>query len=149
MMKRILAVGTLLLSGAAFAAMPSFKNFDAGDEPHQPSKLGQCMRTAWESTQPTDDQNQQAQAQCAELKTVVDAHKDAIKTDAQALMVAWSHHPVSRDEVVAAEKALHDEIVPVKEAIRDAGINILNLLSQEQRDEFNQTFIGCMQGSKK
>jgi hypothetical protein len=151
MTQHFVVVSAFLFSMAGFAGTPGFSVLDQGQDPgqeHGGGKIGRCMHEGWDATSPTDDQNTQAAAFVQAAKAVVDEHKDGIHQGMHDLMAAWKQHPVSRDSVIAAETELHGHFVPVQEAVRDAQIDILNLLSDDQRTEFDSAFMDCMKGSK-
>lgn len=143
-MKKIaLVLGALLITPAAFAQSV---DYSALANPKAPgfSKMHKCLTKAWKAAKPSDQQKDTANGFMDEAKLVLDQHEDALEANMEALKAAWMKHPVVQAEVVAAEDALMAEVVPVKAAFRDAGINTLNLLSAEQREDFNTSFSGCI-----
>jgi hypothetical protein len=125
-----------------------FSAFDADQghdhHGHGHGKMGACMKEAWAATKPSDDQNKQAGAFCETAKAVIDANKDAAKSAMQGLMTEWMKQPVSRDGVIAAEGTAETAFAPIKGAVRDTKISILNLLTADQRKAFDQEFIECL-----
>lgn len=151
-MKKLLVLCAALVSFPAFAiSSPDFGALeDSGQQmvtPHK--KMHRCLKRGWRASRPSDEQKAQAETIMADAKAVMAEHKDAIVMGVQAMKDAWKKHPVSKDEVVAAENTLKEHIMPVKEAFRDAGIEVLNLLSAEQRTNFDTAFESCLEKKKK
>ena len=149
MFKAFISIPALFLSVGALAASPDFSVLAQKQSLEAPghgpdNKMHECAKNAWQATNPSEDQNHQACDFMHAAKAVMDEHKDAIHDGMHNLFAAWSQHPISKDAVKSAEMALHDHIVPVKEAIEDAQINTLNLLSNEQRSTFDHTFFECL-----
>jgi len=141
MSKLFTLLAGLVLSASAFAGSPDFSAINDGGHGRDFEK---CAHQAWNSTNPSDDQNTQAKAELEKIKAVYDANKEAIdagKADAKA---AWESYPVDRDQVIATEEALTAAVKPVREAHRDGMITILNLLSAEQRATFDASLKECM-----
>ena len=150
MLKMISVLAAFAISSAAFAAAPDFSVLDdgAGHGGHQGGHHGggmhKCMKGAWSAANPSEDQNQKAKGFMNEAKAVFDQHKDGIKQAMHGVMTAWKQYPISKDDVVAAEGVMHDQFSPVGEAMQDAKINTLNVLSADQRAAFDTSFAQCM-----
>jgi len=145
MIKYALALCALLCMPSAFAAMPDFSAFaENGTEHGGGDRMHECMKAGWQAAQPSEDQNKQAHEFMCEAHKTMEAHKDAIHQGVRDVMHAWMQHPIVKDDVITAESHLHDHIVPVSAAMRDARINILNLLSAEQRGQFDHAFHECI-----
>ena len=150
-MKKLLILCATLVSFPAFAV--TSPDFSSLEDSHQQmmapqKKMHRCIKRGWRAARPSEEQKAQAETLMADAKAVLAEHKDAIVSGVQAMKDAWKKHPVSRDEVVAAENALKEQIMPVKEAFRDAGIEVLNLLSGEQRTSFDAAYTGCIEKKK-
>ena len=158
MKKTMTTLAAFLLASTAFAGSPDFTAFNLDDatppapapapapgHPHG-GKLHQCMRQAWKMSSPTQDQNKAAHDFVAAVRAVMTQHKDGLHQGMTALKAAWKKYPIAKDEVVAAEASFHEHMMPVKEAVRDAHIGILNLLTAEQRGTFDAAFTSCMHG---
>lgn len=162
----------VVLSSRAFAAMPDFEMLAAFEdmpgqqEPghpghQQPGHPGQqqpghpghggpghqmhmCMVQGWKAAKTSEDQNTQARAFMQKAKAVFEAHKDGIKAGMESMKAAWRKHPISKDEVAKAGAGLHEHVAPVMTAGREAHIDIIDLLSPEQRKAFDHGFMHCM-----
>jgi Spy/CpxP family protein refolding chaperone len=146
MSKWIVTTCAFLSSVAAFAATPNFSvlNYDGQDPGQGP---GKCIQAAWASTNPTDDQNNQAKSFMDAAHAVFQQHGDSLKQDFQALKTAWAAYPIVKADVVTAETALQNDLPAVKEAMEDATINTLNLLSADQRKTFDAAAKDCFHGA--
>lgn len=141
-MKKILFV-LGLLSVNALAASPDFSQLANEDGGHG-SKLDQCIHRAWDSAGTSDSQNAQAHEFVLAAKAVFEQNKDGIHSGMRTLFAAWSKAPIVREEVMAGEGALHTALSPVMSAVRDARINVINLLTPTQRDRFDTVLKRCM-----
>lgn len=157
-------VSALLFSTLAFAAAPDFAALENDNgavvQPAQPALPSQpaepekphhghhglriCKRAGWEAAQPTAEQTEKAKEIIQSVKSVVQQNREAIHAAKKGVFEAWKKHPISKEEVKAALHALHEAKKPVKEAILDARISILNLLSDQQRTAFDHAFIECV-----
>jgi hypothetical protein len=140
MKKSILFVFSLLLSVSASAATPSFavlhhhSDFD---------KLHKCICKGWQDAKPSDAQKSDSEAFIKIANDSWNEHKDGIKSSKKDLMDAWAAYPINESDVTSAEKALHEHICPVHIAMRSSTISILNLLSADQRKDFDKSFNTC------
>ena len=147
MTKLISIFCALFISVSAFAMKPDFSAFDH-DGGNGGDKMRTCMKDAWYSADPSEVQNQQAHYFMMGVKAVYEANKEGIMQGMHSMMAAWKKHPVSKDEVVAAEGGLKEHLTPVTEALRDGHINVINLLSIDQRAAFDEAFKACMENGK-
>jgi hypothetical protein len=137
------ATSLLLLSGTARAF-----DFEAGPMDGigaAKEKLEKCLKESWKQTAPTEVQQHKAEVYMAEAKVVKETRKPELDAAKHAYLAAWKAYPISRDEVIAKEAVLGAQLKMLKATYRDAGINILNLLSGDQRKVFDATFKQCLQ----
>lgn len=153
MFKSIISISVLGLSMGSWANTPDFSVFSQkttlecprhghGQDPR--NKVHECMKNSWVAAAPSDEQNKQARDFMIEARTAIESHKEAIHSGIQNIFAAWSKYPISKEEVVAAEAAVQPEFAAVKDAVQDARIGVLNLLTQDQRTTFDQTFTACI-----
>lgn len=138
----------LLISVASMMSISAYARTSAAyaklDHGGDMGRFHQCMKEAWFDAEPTDEQNENAQAVLAQLKAVFDEHMPAVRDALAALAAAWHEHPITQAKVVAAEGSLTTAAGPIKSALRDGVIEVINLLSDEQRAEFDDSFEYCM-----
>ena len=133
-----------LIGSSAFAQQSKFSALKSEGHEGGHGRIHQCMEEGWDETSPTDEQDAQLAAILSEVRAVVEANKPAMHEAHHALMGAWKKHPVMKDEVVAAEAQMSAAMAPVKAAMRDAGIGMLNLLDADQRALYDSAFMECM-----
>lgn len=141
MKKSALLIASLLLSVSAFAANPEYLNL-AQTSNHW-EHIHQCLCDSWKAAKPTDAQNADAKPFIQIAKDSWAQHKDGLIQGKKDLRAAWSAYPISASEVEKAEIALHHCFVPLHIAMRDSTISILNLLSADQRKDFDKSFTDC------
>jgi hypothetical protein len=112
------------------------------------TQLHQCLKQAWKQATPTDIQRGEAKTLVQGARDVLTAHREALQKAKQDLLTAWSKFPIVHQEVMDAENALKNEMMVVHSAFRDAKINALNLLTQDQKNTFNQSFQSCCKQQK-
>lgn len=110
----------------------------------EPANLHQCMRDAWMSTHPTTEQNQAARQILMGAHDAVKDQVPALREAMRGIHSAYAKHPIVKVEVVAAETQLKTIGEPVHAVVRDARIDVINLLSNEQRNSFNQSLKNCL-----
>ncbi|MGE0616404.1 MAG: hypothetical protein AB7P04_12260 [Bacteriovoracia bacterium] len=140
MLKAMSSLAVLLISSAAFAETVDFADLKENGA----GKVHECMHEAWKAADTSDEQNNKAGEIIAGARDVMKKNKEAIQKAMKGMMVAWKAHPISRDAVIAAEKGLMEAGAPVHGAIRDAQVGVINLLSKEQREVFNEVFMECV-----
>lgn len=148
MIKMIALIASLVASGYVYAA-PELTTLAEVNEFVAPKRMHRCVMRGWKRSGATADQSLQAEKFMNDAKAEMMSRKDAIHARVDEVKAAWMKYPIVRDEVAAAETALMAEVLPVKEAFRDAGINALNLLTQEQRTAFDTAFAACVNKRKK
>lgn len=148
-MKKIAFVfSAMLLSVPAFAAIPDFSVLSEVQKFQMPRDGGEiraCFKSAWAAANPAREQNERAREELTAMKTVFEENRAALEGGLMGLLGAWKAHPVSIDDVKAAEEALKTAITPVHEAVRTGSANVLNLLTAEQRSVFDDKLLDCLQ----
>ncbi len=132
-----------LITILALVSAPAFA-IDYLGEHGKGDKLHACVHAGFKSSEMSDEQHKTVHEAMMGAKAVMESHKDAIRAGMGEMMAAWKKHPVVKDEVAAAEANLTSHFAPVKEAMRDALITGLNVLSDEQRGKFDHAFMHCM-----
>jgi hypothetical protein len=72
----------------------------------------------------------------------------AVRTAMQALKATLAKHPISKAEVNSAVEGVHRVGDPLKQAVQDAKIDVINLLSADQRKTFDNVMTRCMKGRR-
>jgi hypothetical protein len=144
-MKKIIAVVfALVMSSPVFAG--DFSIFSPA-ETHW-DKIHKCICDAWKDAEPTDDQNEAAKPFMEAARKTWNLHKDAIEGAKQELTAAWHAHPISESDVKGAEDHLLFDMIPVHIAMRHAAISVINLLTDDQRSDFDDSLKDCLHGDE-
>lgn len=109
----------------------------------QPAKMHECMRGAWRAANPSAEQNRAAHQIMVEVHNGVKDQIPAVREAMKGLHDAYVKHPISKQEVSAAEDNLKKIGGPVHNMIRDGQIDIVNLLDANQRNAFNESMKEC------
>jgi hypothetical protein len=107
-------------------------------------KMEKCFCNAWKHADPSNEQKVEAKKFMDATKAVCEQHKTDIVNSKKAVCTAWATHPVSKDSVLKAEDTLKGHLAPVLDSARDSAVGIINLLSQEQHDDFTKYMKKCM-----
>lgn len=140
MTKLVVSMVSILLVSSAYGFDYSAMANEGGHD----NKMHQCVHKGFESAKISEEQHKQIHGYMMNAKNVMKEHKEAIHNGMQSMMTAWKKHPISKDEVVAAEGNLQQHMTPVKVAMRDSMIDSLNVLSADQRKDFDSAFASCM-----
>lgn len=149
MINKIGLICLMVLSSSAFAYTEPTASVESVMQMAAPRKVHRCMMRAWKAAKPTPDQNTQAKQFMTDAHAVLDQNKAAIEAAATALKASWMAHPIVAADVDTNHMALHDAAVPVVKAFRGAAINIINLLSADQRKAYDGRFVKCIERKHK
>jgi hypothetical protein len=137
----ILVLG-LLVSVSAFAN--SSGDFDYSQSNSSMKKLHTCIKGGWAASKPTDQQESDSKAFIQAARDSWEQNKEAVISAKKDLIAAWSAYPIVAEHVATAETDFQTALAPVKTAMRTSLIGVLNLLSNDQRKAFDQSFMSCM-----
>ncbi len=108
----------------------------------------QCAMKAWQAASPTTAQNNAARSNFAPVKQMYAEKKAAIDSAMQELMGDLKAHPISKEEVKASCHSLMRLVAPIQEAAISATIDTINLLTPDQREDFDDAIGECMNDYK-
>ena len=135
-MKRLLVTLALLGFSSSFAFTTSDVNVAKGKE-------DKCFARAFFATRPSDDQKAKAHDIHETVKKVYEDNMSAIKDALAAYEAVMMKHPINADDAVKAAHGLGDAVHPVQAARFMGAIDIVNLLSDKQREVFNRVMKRC------
>ena len=143
-MKNLFLLTTLTMASGAFAA-PDFSVLgEAPEYMGRVEKMQECIKAGWQAAHPTDEQNQAAGEYLKSAHGVVRQNMKAIKEAARGVWIEFAKHPITKADVDTAEGKLQVPVKLVRTTVRDAIIDSLNLLTNEQRDQYDQAFMACI-----
>jgi hypothetical protein len=140
-MKKIMSVALLLFSAKALAIEPLAKV--TGDDISITS-IHECMMMGWVAAEPTDEQAASGKTMMDDLHTFIADRIENITSLKRNVMAAWIRHPIDLFEVNSAKGELENAVVPVRDEITTATVNVINLLNVFQRGKFDKAFVTCM-----
>lgn len=104
-----------------------------------------CGRVAWRHTRPTQAQNKIAKetltVAIAHIQSQVPALHDAMEVISQTT----AKHPMSKVDLYYAVEGFNFIAGWMQAVGRDAQVDVINLLSMEQRKTFDRVLIHCLQ----
>lgn len=112
------------------------------------NRKAQCGKIAWKHTSPTQAQNDAAKATLTTAFQTVAAGMPAVKAAFAQVKTALEKHPISKAEVNTAVEGVKTVGEPLRQTVQDASIDVINLLSAEQRATFNQVMARCLKGHR-
>lgn len=107
-----------------------------------------CMHAGWKASNPTAEQNHQAMVLMQKMSDIEKIHRTGLGDARRALAAALAKHPISHAEANAAYAGIHQHLTPITVTSRDAGIDMINLLSADQRINFNKGYSDCIKGNQ-
>lgn len=104
----------------------------------------QCFMKAFMATEPTDEQKMQAHKIHMAVQKVFEDNKENMQKAAGTYMEAMMAHPIVQATAVESLHNLVKAVHPVQAAYFTGSITVINLLSMDQRNLFNQAMHDCM-----
>ncbi len=142
----ITTIAIVLFSMSSFAFSSGLTPM-AGDEDHggeHQDKVHNCVHAGMDAAKTTDDQHKVIHGHMVAMMQAKKDHAQGLHEGMHAMKLAWSKHPVSTEEIMAAEALMNSHTSPIKAAVRDALIGVVNVLTVEQRPLFDHAFMTCM-----
>ena len=136
----------VLCSGSILAAEIDFSTIDPMSV--QPKVIKNCMTHGWRAASPTRTQKSEAKTLIQSARKTVKSQETTLQADVQAMLAAFAASPIVSQDVEAAESQLLGDVIAVHSAVRDDIINLLNLLTPDQKTAINRSFSSCLSSSE-